>query len=92
MWCSVLIDTYLIAMPVSSLFETGMQTLCSCHTLIITLVLSFLHEHCIHSSYCAAGKFDTSKIPWVATEYNLDILCIWQEFFLDIDTIDHDIE
>ena len=31
-------------------------------------------------------EIDISKIPWVATEYNLDTLCIRQKFFLDIDT------
>ena len=31
-------------------------------------------------------EIDISKIPWVATEYNLDTPCIRQKFFLDIDT------
>ena len=63
--------------------------LCSYYTLIITLVqASCKHEHCIiiGSTVRVQLEIDNSKIPWVATEHNLDTLCIRQKFFLDIDT------
>ena len=47
-----------------------------------------MHEHCIiiGSTVHVQLEIDNSKIPWEATEYNLDTLCIRQKFFLDIDT------